>query len=224
MKKTMQKAAIVINILVLCMILSFNSNAQNGNRAEDFINAVIKLKRQHGSDAKYFIYPTTLTDCKSYYLTMAGLRNNRKPFLGSYNPYNASDTVSILKYLSQDDVRYMKQQLDNIESTRINQQRVSKRIRVVRTKVPLDSMKNKFVRKETLYQFSNPLFSRDSTIAVVYNNSYSYEVEGGDLIIFKKDGKEWGILAFVDIWICFFAVDIPPKKSFVKRIFTSKRR
>lgn len=222
--QTMQKAVIAISILVFCSVLSFNCNAQDGNKIEDFINVYIEYKKQYEPKFTYHIYPKTLTDCAAELLSMNYLRENRKPWMGEYNPYDSSDTISIANYLSDDDLEYLREQLQQIESIKINPKKLSSKIKLLRTKETFEKVMPKFVKKKYLYHFSVPIFSRDTSIALVYNNFHALQYESGVLILFQKKENHWKLLAFVESWSRYSDFGLPPKRNFLKRIFTSKRR
>lgn len=217
-------AAIAISILVFISVLSINCNAQNNYRTEDFINAYVKFKKLPNSDTKYFIYSTTLVDCKSSCLSVEKLQNNYKSELGIYNPIQPNDGIEILNYLSHDDLKYMKQQLEQIKSVKIDRRRLSRSIKVIKKKRALDKTNRMNNSKRGIYHFSSPIFSRDSLVAIVFKNSHSFDSGAGHMIIYQQNADEWKIMAFVETWICFISKSIPQRKSFVKRIFTSKRR
>lgn len=199
--QTMQKAAIAISILVLCSFLSFNSSAQDGNRTEDFINAYFKYIKQNKRKSTDWLYPNTLVKSHSHLLTEKYLSDNRQPFMGTYSRYSPTEAISIPEYLSQEDLIYIQQQADKIKSIEIDRKRLAKRLKVVKTQEPIKSMKSEFIKKESLFHFSQPLFSKDSTIAIVIRNVYYSGGDEGKILLFHKNENQWEVLAFRETFI-----------------------
>jgi len=203
MKKTYDTYArfVIVFCILICMFLE-KGYSQAELNAYEVLNSISTFIPTYNSDSLIRVYKKTLKLEWNQLLKKEVLGRNIYAKVDSSTNLSPFDPIPVAKYLTENDLEYMKENWNDEDFRKWESNGVDfRKFKVIKRKPKIESTKSSAKFKDFV-EISPPVYSKDRNIGLIVIYRYcGMECGEGILFVLERKNGIWNHLCQISLWV-----------------------